>query len=273
MQDSMGKKSVSALPSKTISIAVLLATLMTGSLINNVPGYEEFVNITTIFNCSSLLTNSPGIDTENIWALLLPIFLPFLYIFIKDGNLNFGKDKMIALYQHTTGQVMSFSSTEIMRHFIVSPSVDFPAKCNLTEGECKTYENVLTNTSQLCHNSSLPDKQIFDSLHSVPNVTAALMGSSTVFFMCNLQSAKVIVAPYFTSHPACQKYKFCSRHLLKFFCLCIFIATVYFCVWQTIKTNKNSLQELLFSFAYGVIVQIAVYKTQKLDVPPPPPLM
>ena len=271
MQES---ESVSKIPSKTISVLVLLATVMTGSLINNVPGFEEFINITTLFNCSlfTQAADSPGIDTENIWALLMPILLPIVFIFIKDGNLNFDKDKIIALYQHTTGQVMSFSSTEVMRHFIVSPNLDFPAKCNLTEAECKTYENVMTNTTELCHNSSFPDKKIFDSLHSIPNVTAALMGSSAVFFICNLQSAKLIVAPFFQVHPACQKYKFCSRHLLKFICLGIFIATLYFCVWQTIKMNKNSMQELLFSFVYGAIVQVAVYKTQKIDVPPANPL-
>ena len=267
-------KSVSAIPSKSISIAVLLGTLMTGSLINNVPGFEDFVNITTLFNCSAFSTETPGIvDPENIWSLLLPILIPILYIFIKDGNFYFDKDKLLALYQHATGQVMSFSSTEVMRHFIVFPDANFPAKCNLTEAECTTYKNVMTNTSQLCHNSKFPEKQIFDSLHSIPNVTAALMGSSTVFLICNLQSAKNSVTPYFQIHPACQKYKFCSKQLLKILCLCVFIATVYFCVWQTIKINKNSLQELFFSFVYGVIVQIAVYKTQKIDVPPQPNLM
>lgn len=272
MQESLEEKRVSTIPSKTVSLLVLFATVMTGSLINNVPGFEEFVNVTTLFNCSlfNQFTQSQGFDTENTWALIVPILLPILYIFLKDGNLNFDKDKMLALYQHATGQVMSFSSTEVMRHFIVSPSLDFPAKCNLTEAECKTYENVMTNTSQLCQNSSFPGKQIFNSLHSIPNVTAALMGSSAVFFMCNLQSARLIVAPFFQVHPACQKYKFCSRHLLKFLCLGVFIATVYFCVWQTVKMNKNSLQELLFSFAYGVIVQVAVYKTQKIDVPANP---
>jgi hypothetical protein len=264
-----------ALPSKTTSALILVATVLTGSLINNVPGtFEEFVNVTSLLNCS--LFSQPA-ETEqeigNLWTLLMPIFLPVLYIFIKDWNLSIDKDKILALYQHMTGQVMSFSSTEIIRHFIVSPNLNFPAKCNLTELECNDYQNqvLLTNTSQLCRNSDYPEKQIFDSLHSIPNVAAALMGSSAVFLLCNLTSAKQIVAPFFEIHPACQKYKFCSRQLFKFLCLGVFIATVYFCLWQTFKVDKNSLQELVFSFVYGVIVQIAVYKTQKLDVPPQPP--
>ena len=267
----MQEKVTAALPSKTIGALLLVATVLTGSLINNVPGgFEEFVNVSSLLNCS-LFSQPTDVKPEigNLWTLLMPILLPVLYIFIKDWNLSIDKDKILALYQHTTGQIMSFSSTEIIRHFIVSPNQNFPAKCNLTETECNAFENVLTNTSQLCRNSNYPEKQIFDSLHSIPNVTAALMGSSTVFLICNLTSAKQIVAPFFDIHPACQKYKFCSRQLIKFICLGVFIATVYFSLWQTFKVDKNSLQELLFSFLYGVTVQIAVYKTQKLDVPTP----
>ena len=263
----------STVPAKTLSVFVLLSTVLTGSLINSVPKLNDALTIDSVLNCTlpsdllpSLLNNFSSVEGE-AWTWLWPMLLPVAFIFVRDWNLQLDREKLSALYHHATGQVMSFSSTEIIRHFIVSPDDAFALKCNVSQSDCTNYKNVMTNVSQLCHKSQLPDREIFDSLHSIPNVTAALMGSSTIFLLCNLKSARQAVSPFlFEVHPACQNYKFCSRRLLKFFCLVGFVATAYYCLWQAIRTNKNSIQELAFSYAYGLAVQLTVLKTHQSDV-------
>ena len=270
--------SSSKVPSKLITILILLGTLLSGSLINTVPTLHDIFNITAIVhNCTEL--TSPAIQsqsllaTDNLWTLLMPIFLPVVYIFIVGGSFTLDSQKIKSLYQHCTGQIMSFSSSEIIRHFIVSPNINFPLKCNLTETDCQNNFNELTNTSQLCQNSNYSTKEIFDSLHSIPNATAALMGSSSVFLLHHLKSNTLQYTPFAEiNHPLCSKYKFFSQQLWKTLCLCIFFATIYFCLWQTFKTNTATMQELFFSFGYGAIVQLTVQKNKKYkDVMMPTP--
>ena len=262
----------STIPAKTLSVFVLLSTVLTGSLINSVPQLNEVVNVDSVLNCSlpyaTLDTFFAGEGGTLTW--LWPMLLPVVFIFVRDWNLQLDREKLLALYHHATGQTMSFSSTEIIRHFIVSPDNAFPQKCNLTLAvDCQNYKSLMTNTSQLCRHSNLPAREIFDSLHSIPNVTAALMGSSTVFLLCNLQTARQAVSPFFELHPACRDYKFCSRRLLKFLCLVGYVATAYYCLWQTLGSKKNTVQELAMSYAYGVAVQLTVLKTQQTNVPLP----
>ena len=267
----------SKVPSKLITILILLGTLLSGSLINSVPALNDIFNITAVVhNCTNLV--SPTIQsqslltTDNLWTLLMPIFLPVVYIFIVEGSFTLDPKKIKSLYQHCTGQIMSFSSSEIIRHFIVSPNVNFPLKCNLTETDCQNNFNDLTNTSQLCQHSNYSTKEIFDSLHSIPNATAALMGSSSVFLLYHLKSTTTTTnntlqySPFAEiNHPLCSKYKLFSQQLWKTLCLCVFFATIYFCLWQTFKTNTATMQELFFSFGYGAIVQFTVQKNKKYN--------
>ena len=265
----------SKVPSRLITIFILCGTLLSGSLINTVPTLNDFLNITAIVhNCTDLVsplttTQSQSLlATDNLWTLLMPIFLPVIYIFIVDGSFTLDPKKIKSLYQHCTGQIMSFSSSEIIRHFIVSPNLNFPLKCNLTETECQNPLNEITNTSQLCHNSTYSTKEIFDSLHSIPNATAALMGSSSVFLLHHLKSNvnTLQYSPFAEiNHPLCSKYKIFSQQLWKTLCLCVFFATIYFCLWQTFKANTATMQELLFSFGYGAIVQFTVQKNKKYN--------
>lgn len=255
------------LPSRILSVLVLLLTVLTGSLINIVPQLNEMLSVESVWNCTLPYPPVKNATTEGeAWIWLWPVLLPVAFLLVKDWNLELDREKIVALYHHASGQAVSFSSTEIIRHFIVSPNQAFPQKCNLTLSDCLMYKNVVTNTSQLCQNSNLPDREIFDSLHSVPQVTAALMGASTVFLLCNLRSAQRALAPLFQVHPTCQDYKFCSRRLLKFLCLGAFLAAAYFCLWQTVRGSKNSLQDLALSYAYGLAVQLTVYKTQQTDL-------
>ena len=282
----MHKPSYSNLPSKLITVFVLIGTLLSGSLINNVhPMLNDIFNVTALVsNCTELsvankttaaLIDHPELlsSTDNVWTLLMPILLPIVYIFFVDGKFALDEKKIKSLYQHCTGQIMSFSSSEIIRHFIVVPSSDFPLRCNLTEATCQNYYNEMTNTSLLCQNSSYPTKQIFDSLHSMPNATAALLGSSTIFLLCHLKSKTNVAdssmhySPFAEiNHPLCSKYKFFSQQLWKSLCLCVFFATIYFCLWQTLISNTAAtMQELTFSFGYGVIVQLTVQKNKKYN--------
>lgn len=248
----------STVPADILTATILVGTLLSGSLINNVPGLNDVVNLTSLINCTSLSAPPNEIFTENMWILVMPILLPIIYIFLIDGSFTLDRNKLMALYQHCTGQIMSFSSSEIIRHFIVSPNLNFPAKCNLTEKNCQAVFNEFTNTSQLCHNSEYSNKQIFDSLHSIPNAAIALLGSSTVFLLSHLKSTGGI-PPFF------KKYKIFSQHLWKVICLCVFFGTTYFCLWQTISIDMSSVQDLLFSFIYGVIVQLTVQQIKKND--------
>lgn len=252
----------STVPSNSITALILVGTLLSGSLINNAPGLNDVVNITALLNCTNLMPSEELLATDNLWTLLVPILLPILYIFLMDNTFQLDHTKIKALYQHCTGQIMSFSSSEIIRHFIVSPNPNFAQKCNLTEKDCASD---FTNTSLLCQNSNFPPQQIFDSLHSIPNVSAALMGSASVFLLHHLKSKSSLPSPCIDLHPICQKYKFFSQQLWKTLCLCAFFASIYFCFWQTLKSDTATMSELLFSYAYGVIVQLTVQNLKNKD--------
>ena len=276
LEDNVAAAAAIITPAKLISILTLVSALLTGGLINNVPS-SDVLNITSLFTNCTFFSAKHQNDNSNSsgggggggvgptsWQLVLPILFPIIFIFIKN------QDKLQSLVQHITGQIAAFSSTEVVRHFIVSPNGNFTARCNLTEQECQTLPELdSVNTSTLCPHTAFSDQQLFDSLHSIPSLTGALFGSATVFLLCNLESAKKMMSPLFKVHPACQKYAFCSRQLLKFACVGTFLAEVYYFLWQSLKMNKNSLQELVFSFGYSAAVQLAVFKTAK-NVPPQP---
>ena len=217
-------------PAKIISMLTLLSALLTGGLINNVPS-SALLNMTSLFDNCTLFSREHASNGNNnsdfTWQLALPILLPLLFIVIKDWNLMLDQDKIVSIIQHFTAQITSFLSTEVIRHFIVAPDGNFTARCNLTEQECREQPGSV-NTSALCPHTNYSDKQIFDSLHSIPSLSAFLFGSALVFVFFNLNSARKLVGPLFKVHPACEKYKFCSRQLLKFASVGLLLAAIYF---------------------------------------------
>ena len=231
--------------------------------------------MSTLFDSCTEFPQNPlpwaPVESQPIWQLVMAILFPILFILFKEGNLSLSSEQIMSLYQHVVGQISSFSSTEIIRHFMVAPDAHFPSDCNLTQAECQDLwplgENL--NTSTLCLHSDLTPKQLFDSLHSVPNLSFVLMGSALVFLLSNLQSLSSKKNPIIKWYPVLEKYTFCSKHWCKFLILTTFLATLYFSIWQSL--HQHSLTEMAFSFFYGAGVQLAILNVttkQSLTTPP-----
>ncbi|EFX62469.1 hypothetical protein DAPPUDRAFT_120194 [Daphnia pulex] len=92
--------------------------------------------------------------------------------------------------QLVVGQASCYGSTELARHFILKPDKTFFEKCKFSRTTCKTLERVgmlvyrvggndtTSNVTSLCQNSDLPHLALHESLHSLPNTTCSVIGSS-----------------------------------------------------------------------------------------------
>ena len=271
-------------PSTLTSGVIGVTALLTGLCINQFPPPlttqdSSKLKLNQMYHCNfSQLPNatvSSTLPNPTVWTMLIPLLLPIVYIFIKDWNIVLDKVKQQTLYHHLMGQVFSFSSSEIIRHMLVHPNSLFFGKCNLTEPACQTLVlmNLLmpfppfnTTLLPLCPTSTLQNKEIYDSLHSVPNVNIALLGSASIFLLYHLNAATsswTTPNPWFQLAPYCAQYKMCNRHLLKNVCLILFIVMLYIYVWHTINMYINSVPNIIVSFMYGIFVQLAILKTKK----------
>ena len=107
--------------------------------------------------------------------------------------------------QLLVGQASCFGSTELARHFIVSPDLTFFEKCKLQRNTCRTLESLdllvyrvggnetASEVPLLCANSQVPDSELRESLHSVPNTASALAGSSLVMFVLAMWMRRRII--------------------------------------------------------------------------------
>ena len=121
----------------------------------------------------------------------MSLFLPLLFIFFKQTSFKNMSHitNLLPIYNHMTGQVLGFSSGEILRHFLMFPHVNsFVKTCNLTKETCLKYDNLFTPASKLCSNSTYDIKDIFNTLHTLPNVTFVMLGASTVSLYKNYLS-------------------------------------------------------------------------------------
>ena len=285
--------------STLLSSAIALSALLTGLLINYAPLPLERrdigqLNAKAVSYCNVTVLPPASVHTakdqssllmpnyHDHWIVLVPILLPIVYICIKDWTITINKLKKQILYHHLMGQTMSFSSSEIIRHLLVYPNTLFFTQCNLTDTACHTLfsleaaiDNLPNNnnnsiaTFPLCPNSTLPNKDIYNSLHSIPNLNLALLGSASMFILFHLNAASSSSVSWTTTNPWNKwcpygaQYKMCNRHLLKNMCLIVFIVFLYIYVSQTVHMYMNSWTDVIGSFMYGVIVQLAILKTKK----------
>lgn len=106
------------------------------------------------------------------------------------------------------GQSVCYGSTEVARHLILRPDLTFFEKCKLPRNTCELLETIglivhsvglkkkesPSNVTALCQNSSMEHSEILDSLHSLPNTSSAMVGSSIVMFLVGMWMRRKINA-------------------------------------------------------------------------------
>jgi hypothetical protein len=132
-------------------------------------------------------------------VLVLSVVLPMVPLAINRLN---EKNNAEMLKAHFAGQTSGYGLSQLLRHFIVYPETNFLNKCNISSQECliKTAAlaessnhvfnfftpndaDIITNkTFHFCNRSLTPEtwKELFDSMHHVPNSTCFQLGSSLV---------------------------------------------------------------------------------------------
>ena len=103
------------------------------------------------------------------------------------------------------GQASCYGSTELARHFILKPDLTFFEKCKLQRNTCRNLENLgilvyrvggndtTSKVPTLCQNPDIPDSALQESLHSLPNTTSAIVGSSLVMFVVGMWMRRKIL--------------------------------------------------------------------------------
>jgi hypothetical protein len=197
---------------------------------------------------------------------------------LLNSKTTFNEAKLNALLAHVLGQTASFGSTEIARHFVVAPNWQFFPSCNLSLSECQQlapgkyrlardnddndydYDDNITVVARALPSSSLPGgssvlcqkpvgmvKDLFNSLHSMPDVYSALIGSSTIMFASNL---------WFWHHSNKRSKRVASsHHITKIALIAVFLLYVTISMFYRFRYVENTFGELLMSFIYGAGIQ------------------
>lgn len=227
-----------------------------GIFVNQFPNsQDQFVTVGKDVNCKNSINQSArdGIVNEHVstvFVFLLPLF-PLL-------SPPFEKQKLHTAIGHLIGQTGSFGSSEVARHFIVSPQATFLDKCNITWGECKTLENTTlllqshTSNTSLCNNSHLPFSDIFNSLHGSPHVPSVMFGASMLAFIIAVKNR----------HPK-REEKENKSTLLNYFFKSILFASCFvivtFIVVDMYLKTSNFPSQIVASIVYGIFLQAMVY--------------
>ncbi len=254
------------LPSLTLGILFSVV----GTFINKFPNSSEPINVGLDFNCKRLLPLSPQFN-NNDTNLLLPTRLslyeaqtvtmifsflaPALPIFLNSKTM-WNEDKTNALMSQFLGQSAVLGTSEFIRHFSVVVDNTFQQKCNLSIESCKAWTAfVLPLVDQpsktgLCFvnqtdNSEL--KNLYDSVHSMPNSIFAMVGSSVVVFLANLF--------YWTRYNKSNKELSSAHYTIKLLMIIMFLIFITFAVVYRFKEKSQSVTDLALSFFFGIIVQ------------------
>ena len=195
---------------QSFPVIFLIVSLVLGSLINSFPDETALINITDVTsNCSgAAIAAAISLESDALppapfsmsttLALVFALLFPVIFNFLKQSqfeSITSGKT-LLPIYNHVSGQVLSFSSCEFLRHFLQFPQADnFVKACNLTEETCNMHEKIYTPLNLLCSNSSLDQTTIFDTLHTLPNISFVLLGASTVSLIINYLKPKASAAP------------------------------------------------------------------------------
>ena len=98
--------------------------------------------------------------------------------------------------------------------------------------------------------ASLPNdlSNIHAALHSMPNPTMAIVGSSFVVFVANLF--------FWTRHNKSGKNSSSAHSLVKMTMIVVFLMFVSFALLYRYKQHQQSLTDIVVSFFYGMVVQL-----------------
>jgi hypothetical protein len=230
-----------------------------GIFVNQFPNsQDQFVTVGKDVNCKNTpTTNQSGDGIVNEYVSTVFVFLLPLFPLLTPP---FDKQKLQTAISHLIGQTGSFGSSEVARHFIVSPQATFFDKCNITQQECKTLENTTlllqSNTSNvsLCSNSNLPFSDIFNSLHGSPHVPSVMFGASMLAF---------IIAVKYRHPKQDNEEKEKQSVLFIYFFKAILFATCFviitFIVVDIYLKTSNFPSQIVASIVYGIFLQAMVY--------------
>jgi hypothetical protein len=254
--------------------------VLAGTLINQNPSPRETVSLGKDLDCldgrpflnlplDDLMRKNESRSVHQALIVAASVILPATPLLLN--SMSFNEGKWNALVAHVLGQSASFGSTEIARHFLVAPNRQFFPSCNLSLPECQQLplgnyrlaqydggDNAnATNTTQapprtsaLCQKPAAVIKDLFDNLHSMPDVYSALIGSSAVIFASNL---------WFWKHSNTLSQNVASSHAFtKIALIGVFLVYVTMSMFYRFKYVENAFGELVLSFLYGAGIQFFI---------------
>lgn len=240
--------------------ATALIFLITGSVINRSPTLSETVAVGLDFDCfrlnpnisnksTSFVNNSlPSADLHAM-TIAFATLLPLLPLAVNSRT-SWNEEKTAALVSHVLGQTTTFGSSEFIRRFTVFPDQTFGTKCNLSSTDCYSLSaQVLPLHGGLCQNKTDDSeiKDIFYSFHSMPDLTASIVGASCVIFFANLF--------LWRDFNKSGKDQTSAHHLTKLFLIVVFVIFVAFAIIYRYNQLEHTSADLALSFVYGAILQ------------------
>ena len=232
-----------------------LSMIVLGCLINKYPGGNESVGS---LDCDKALSSTDAFNNATDGILPhyissgMAFILPLLPLLVPPHN----NRKLELVAAHLVGQTGSFGSSEVARHYIISPEVYFYSKCNLTQEDCSGVANI-TTINDACINSRLSINGIFDSLHGSPHVPSVMIGAALFAFFISVK--------HWRHNTTTTPSKYYIKSFLCLVCLVIMTVIVINCYLQT---NHSPLQ-ILSSVVYGLFLQAIVYVFFKHSKPSP----
>jgi hypothetical protein len=282
------KENVSAVGGSVFTALTIISFFITGLSINAFPSGQTSVELGKDIDCYH---QQFQIDAVSFYAALAgyanntmdwtqsvitaaSVVLPATPLLLNSKNM-FNEGKLDALVAHALGQSASFGAMEMVRHFVIHPNMQFFSKCNLTLAECNhlnpgkytllSPDDNVTNSSRraLCSETTTVIKDLFNSLHSLPDLGSALVGSAAVIFVCNL---------WFWNLANKNNKTASSTHVItKIILIIVFLMYIILSMLYRLRRVENTMGELLFSFLCGAGIQVFIaflyqFKKDQTDV-------
>lgn len=249
---------------------LVTAMVLTGSFVNMgatdttvYPSKSWCVNATTTTMIDAeflhLLSTMPA--SLRIATVILVIIFPLIPMLFNSQTKHWNRFKVEILKCHVVGQGSVFGVSELLRHFMTVPGVDFLAKCNITDEECSvraanSYQlpfNDNSSAKSFCHNNEAKPTELFDSLHHFPDNTCCVIGASIVTFLASLYYWNRINVQGKSIYEA-HSIKHCMLIFLQI--LCVVLVLVYLYV---LYMSFESVQ--LYGLLIGAFLQLLVVLT------------
>jgi RsiW-degrading membrane proteinase PrsW (M82 family) len=149
-------------------------------------------------------------------------------------------------YLLTAAVAMTATATTYTASAAAAPKDDNDDNDNST-----TTTADLPRAEVLCPRPTVgPFKDLYDSLHSLPDFCSALIGSSTIIFVSNLW--------FWDLSNKSNKPVAATHNFTKLILVCVFIFYVTLSMFYRFRYVENSFGELIFSFIYGAGIQIFI---------------